>query len=73
MYKEDERLDKYPREFWEGAIRQWIRDEEARYCLMRSFLDNAPYERIAAELNISRSKVFKKVDKYAPILFEHIM
>lgn len=72
MYKDDEKLDKYPREFWEDAIRQWVRDEKARYCLVRSFLDDVPYEDIATELNVTRATVYNKISKYAPILFDHI-
>lgn len=72
MYKDDKKLYDYPRSFWEDAIRQWVRDEQARYCLLRNFLDNIPYEQIAEELNISRATVYNKVAKYSPILFEHI-
>ena len=72
MYKEDERLFKYPREYWEELIRQWIRDEKARYCLTRNFLDGVPYEQIASELNIVTGTVYNKMSKYAPILFDHV-
>ena len=72
MYKDDKILDKYPRAFWEDAIRQWVRDEKARYCIVRNFLDDVPYEKIAAELNVTRATVYNKIAKYAPILFDHI-
>ena len=73
MYKDDKRLYKYPRAFWEDAIRQWVRDEKARYCIVRNFLDDIPYEDIAAELNVTRATVYNKISKYAPVLFEHVI
>lgn len=73
MYKNDEKLVKYPRAFWENAIRQWVKDEQARYCIVRNFLDNVPYETIAEELNVTRATVYNKISKYAPILFDHII
>lgn len=72
MYKDDGRLDKYPRSFWENAINEWVRDEQARYSIVRNFLDDVPYEKIAEELGISRGTVFNKITKYAEILFDHI-
>lgn len=72
MYKENEKLYNYPRAFWEDAIRQWVRDEQARYCIMRNFLDNIPYEQIAEELNISYGTVSNKIKKHAKILFERV-
>lgn len=72
MYKDDKILDEYPRAFWEDAIRQWVRDEKARYCIIRNFLDDVPYEEIAAEINVTYSTVFRKIKKYHKILFEHI-
>lgn len=73
MYKDNKRLDEYPRAFWEDAIRQWVRDEKARYCLIRNFLDDVPYEDVAAELNVTRATVYNKISKYAPVLFEHVI
>lgn len=72
MYKDDKILENYPRSFWEDAIRQWVRDEKARYCLVRNFLDGVPYEQIAEEINVTRATVYNKISKYAPILFEQI-
>lgn len=72
MYKNEKILKDYPRAFWEDAIRQWVRCEKARYCLVRNFLDDVPYEQIAAELNVTRATVYNKISKYAPILFDHI-
>ena len=72
MYKDNSILYEYPRSVWEDAIRQWVRDEQARYCIVRNFLDNIPYEQIAEELNISYGTVSNKIKKYAKILFEHV-
>lgn len=72
MYKDDDKLDKYPRSFWENAINEWVRDEQARYSIARNFLDGIPYEKIAEELDVSRGTVFNKITKYAEILFSHI-
>ncbi len=72
MYKDDEKLEKYPRAFWEDAIRQWVKDEQARYAITRNFLDRAPYELIAEELDVSRGTVYNKISKYSEILFAHV-
>lgn len=72
MNKYEDILDEYPREFWEEQIKQWIRDEKARYAITRNFLDGVPYEQIAAELNLSRTTVYKKINEYAEKMFEHI-
>lgn len=72
MKKYENILDEYPREFWEKQIQQWVRDEQARYAITRSFLDGVPYERIAEELNLSRTTVYKKITEYSEKLFKHI-
>ena len=72
MRENDEILEKQPREFWINAIAQWVKDEKARYCLVRNFLDRIPYETIAEELNISRSTVYRKISKYKKNLFNNI-
>ena len=72
MYKDDDKLDKYPRSFWENAINEWVRDEQARYSITRNFLDGIPYEKIAEELDVSRNTIFNKISKYSEILFSHI-
>ena len=72
MKKYEDILDKYPREFWEEQIQRWIRDEQARYAITRSFLDGVPYERIAGELNLSRTTVYNKITEYSKKLFKHI-
>jgi DNA invertase Pin-like site-specific DNA recombinase len=71
MYRDEEKLSKHPREFWERIIDQWVLDEQARYSIKRCFLDHIPYEKVAEELKISRLTVFNKIKKYAPIVFEH--
>ena len=72
MKKYEDILDKYPREFWEEQIQRWIRDEQARYALKRSLLDGITYERIAEELNLSRTTVYKKITEHSEKLFKHI-
>lgn len=72
MCRYDDKIYKHPRSFWEKAINEWVNDEQARYSIIRNFLDNVPYERIAEELDISRGTVFNKITKYSKILFEHI-
>lgn len=72
MRKNNNTIEDYPREFWINAIAQWIKDEKARYCLVRNYLDRIPYETIAEELNISRSTVYRKISKYEKILFNNI-
>lgn len=73
MRKSSDVLDKYPRSFWEDAIKEWVKDEQARYALVRNFLDGIPYETIAEELDISRGTVYNKISKYGEILFDHII
>jgi DNA invertase Pin-like site-specific DNA recombinase len=72
MSKYEDILDEHPREFWEEQIKRWIFDEQARYALIRSLLDGVPYERIAEELNLSRTTVYKKITEYSEKLFKHI-
>jgi DNA invertase Pin-like site-specific DNA recombinase len=72
MRENNEILEKQPREFWINAIAQWVNDEKARYCLVRNFLDKIPYNKIAEELNISDSTVYRKIRKYKKKLFNHI-
>ena len=72
MYRDEDRLDRHPREFWEWAIGQYVFDEVARYSITRNFLDGVPYEKIAEELNVSRATVYLKVRKYTPKLFKKV-
>ena len=72
MYRKEEILDKYPREFWENALYQWVHDELARKAIARNFLDKIPYEKVAEELGVSRDTVYNKICKYSPKLFDHI-
>ena len=44
MYRDESKLDRHPREFWEHAINQWVFDEVARKAIVRNFLDGIPYE-----------------------------
>lgn len=71
MYRDEDILDKHPREYWENAIYQWVHDDIGRKVLIRSFLDFVPYEKIAEELNISRATVFNKIRKYSAKLFDN--
>lgn len=70
--KNDERLFKKPREFWINAVSKWVKNEKARYCIIRNFCDYIPYETIAEELNISTSTVYRLIKKYGDILFENV-
>ena len=72
MYRKEEILDKYPREFWENALYQWVRDELARKAIARNFLDGIPYEKVAEELGVSRDTVYNKIKKYSPKMFDHV-
>lgn len=71
MYRNEEILDRHPREYWEHMLQQWVHDEIARKSIARNFLDFIPYEQIAEELGVSRATVFNKIRKYAPKLFKH--
>lgn len=72
MYRDESKLDKYPREFWENEINRWVFDEIARKAIVRNFLDFIPYEAIAEELGVSRDTVYNKIKKHSPKLFDHI-
>lgn len=72
MYRDEDRLDRHPREFWEWAISQYVHNEVARYAISRNFLDDIPYEKIAEELEVSRTTVYSKIRKYAPKLFKNV-
>ena len=72
MYRDEDRLDKHPRDFWEWAIEQYVFDEVARYSIKRNFLDLIPYETIADELGVSRTTVYAKIRKYTPKLFKKV-
>ena len=61
MYKDEERLELHPREYWEHLIEQWVFDEIARKAITMNFLDGKSYEKVAEELdevikNIENSK-----------------
>ena len=71
MYKDEERLEKHPREYWEHLIEQWILDEIARKAITMNFLDGKSYEQIAEELDVSRATIYNKIAKYSPKLFKH--
>ena len=71
MHRDIEKLSKKPREFWERIIDQWVFDEKARYALKRNFLDFAPYEQIAEELDVSRATVYNKIAKYEKQIFKN--
>jgi DNA invertase Pin-like site-specific DNA recombinase len=72
MYKDETKLDRYPREFWEESINRWVFDELARKAIIRNFLDGVSYETIAEELDVSRDTVYNKIKKYSPKLFNHV-
>ena len=69
MYKDEERLELHPREYWEHLIEQWILDEIARKAITKNFLES--YEEIAEELDVSRATIYNKIAKYSPKLFKH--
>ena len=56
---------------WEYLINQYVFDEQARYILTRHLLDGITYERIAEELDISRTTVFVKFKKWESQLFKN--
>ena len=71
MYKDEERLELHPREYWEHLIEQWVLDEQARKAITMNFLDGKSYELIAEELDVSRATIYNKIAKYSPKLFKH--
>lgn len=71
MYRDYEKLSKYPREEWEKLIYQWVLDKKAREVLEMFLLDKETYEEIAEALDISRDTVAKKIKEYVPTLFKH--
>ena len=71
VYRDETKLDKHPREYWEEAINRWIYDDIARKAISRNFLDGVPYEVIAEELDVSRDTIYNKIRKYSPKLFKN--
>lgn len=71
MYKGTVDIDNTPRDEWEQLILQWVHDETGRKILVKWLLDGLPYERIAEDLDISRSTVYKKAAKCSEQLFKH--
>lgn len=70
MYRDETKLDKQPREYWENAIRSRVFDELARKAITRNFLDGISYETIAEELGVSRDTIYNKIRKYSPKIFK---
>lgn len=71
MYKDEERLEKHPREYWEHLIEQWVFDEIARKAITMNFLDGKSYEQVAEELGVSRATIYNKIAEYSPKMFKH--
>lgn len=72
MYRDEAKLDKYPREFWEKVIMSRVFDETARKAITRNFLDGIPYETVGEELGVSRDTIYNKIRKYSPKIFKDI-
>jgi DNA invertase Pin-like site-specific DNA recombinase len=70
MYRDESKLDKHPREYWEKAIMSRVFDELARKAITRNFLDGIPYETVAEELGVSRDTIYNKIKKYSPKIFK---
>ena len=71
MYKGTVDINNTPRDEWERRILQWVHDETGRRILVKWLLDGLTYERIAEDLDISRSTVYKKATKCSEQLFKH--
>ena len=71
MYKDEERLELHPREYWEHLIQQWVFDEIARKAITMNFLDGKSYEQVAEELGVSRATIYNKIAEYSPKMFKH--
>jgi predicted DNA-binding protein YlxM (UPF0122 family) len=71
MYNGPININDTPRDEWEQLIIQWVHDELGRKILVKWLLDGLSYERIAEDLDISRSTVFKKATKWSEQLFKH--
>lgn len=66
---EDSNLDRYE---WESLIDRWIFDEKDRIILKRKFLDNAPLEKIAEEIDLSDRQTKRRFNKAKMQLFKRI-
>ena len=66
---EDSNLDRY--QFGE-LIDRWIFDEKNRIILKRKFLDNAPLEKIAEEIDLSDRQTKRRFNKAKIQLFKRI-
>ena len=71
MYKDEERLEKHPREYWEHLIHQWVLDEIARKAITMNFLDGKSYEQVAEALDVSRATIYNKIAEWSPKMFKH--
>ena len=62
----------YDRYEIENLIDRWIFDEKDRKILKRKFLDNAPLEKIAEEVELSDRQTKRRFNKAKLQLFKHI-
>ena len=69
MNIEDSNLDRY--QFAE-MIDRWIFDEKDRIILKRKFLDNAPLEKIAEEIDMSDRQTKRRFNKAKMQLFKRL-
>lgn len=69
MNIEDSNLDRY--QFGE-LIDRWIFDEKNRIILKRKFLDNAPLEKIAEEIDLSDRQTKRRFNKAKMQLFKRL-
>lgn len=69
MNIEDSNLDRY--QFGE-LIDRWIFDEKNRIILKRKFLDNAPLEKIAEEIDLSDRQTKRRFNKAKIQLFKRL-
>lgn len=62
----------YDRYELENLIDRWIFDEKDRKILKRKFLDNAPLEKIAEEVDLSDRQTKRRFNKAKLRLFKYI-
>ena len=65
-------FDEFDRYEWERLIDRWIFDEKDRTILKRKFLDNAPLEKIAEEVEMSDRQARRRFSKAKKKLYEKI-
>jgi hypothetical protein len=65
-------FDDSPRSVWVPLINEWVHSELDRKLLIRAYLDDITFEKIAEEFGISVNHCQKRVSNAKEQLFSHI-